>query len=294
MNMRSLKYFFSEASKSLYRNRLLTLVTIANVAICILILGAAVLMTVNANNIIDNLESDVEIVAFIDKEMSDKDTDLLREKIEKIDGVKAVVFISKEEGLKDLQEKLGGKEYDLNSTLEENPLRNSFEIEAVDPHKVPDIAKKIEILNGVYKVNYGKGVVEKLFQVTKWVRIVGIVTIVLLAFGAIFLISTTIRLAIFSRRKEVYLMKLIGASDWFVRMPFFLEGVFLGLTGAIIAVFFLALGYGSLTGQAHNILFLPLVTDIGFLINIYLILLGAGVLLGIFATYFSLSKFLDV
>jgi len=80
MNMRSLKYFFSEASKSLYRNRLLTLVTIANVAICILILGAAVLMTVNANNIIDNLESDVEIVAFIDKEMSDKDTDLLREK----------------------------------------------------------------------------------------------------------------------------------------------------------------------------------------------------------------------
>ncbi|HNX29400.1 MAG TPA: permease-like cell division protein FtsX [Syntrophomonadaceae bacterium] len=294
MNMRSLKYFFSEASKSLYRNRLLTLVTIANVAICILILGAAVLMTVNANNIIDNLESDVEIVAFIDKEMSDKDTDLLREKIEKIDGVKAVVFISKEEGLKDLQEKLGGKEYDLNSTLEENPLRNSFEIEAVDPHKVPDIAKKIEILNGVYKVNYGKGVVEKLFQVTKWVRIVGIVTIVLLAFGAIFLISTTIRLAIFSRRKEVYLMKLIGASDWFVRMPFFLEGVFLGLTGAIIAVFFLALGYGSLTGQAHKILFLPLVTDIGFLINIYLILLGAGVLLGIFATYFSLSKFLDV
>ncbi len=294
MNMRNIKYFFSEAYKSLYRNRVLSFATIANVAICILILGAAVLLTVNASSIINNLESDVEIVAFIDKELSAKETDLLQNKIEKIDGVKTIVFVSKEQGLKNLQEKFGGTEYDLGSTLEDNPLRDSFEIQAVDPHQVPDIAKNIEILNGVYKVNYGKGVIDKLFQVTKWVRVVGIATIILLAFGAVFLISTTIRLAVFSRRKEVYLMKLIGASDWFVRMPFFLEGVFLGLTGAIIAILFLALGYSSLTGQAHTILFLPIVTDVRFLINIYAGLLAAGMLLGVIATYFSLNKYLDV
>jgi cell division transport system permease protein len=294
MNMRNIKYFFSESYKSLYRNRVLSLATIANVAICILILGAAVLLTVNASSIISNLESDVEIVAFIDKELSAKETDLLQSKIEKIDGVKTIVFVSKEQGLKDLQEKFGGTEYDLGSTLGENPLRDSFEIQAVDPHQVPDIAKNIEILNGVYKVNYGKGVIDKLFQVTKWVRVVGVAMIFLLAFGAVFLISTTIRLAIFSRRKEVYLMKLIGASDWFVRMPFFLEGIFLGLTGAIIAVLLLALGYSSLTGQAHTILFLPIVTDVRFLLHIYAGLLAAGMLLGVIATYFSLNKYLDV
>lgn len=294
MNMRNIKYFFSESYKSLYRNRVLSLATIANVAICILILGAAVLLTVNASSIISNLESDVEIVAFIDKELSAKETDLLQSKIEKIDGVKTIVFVSKEQGLKNLQEKFGGTEYDLGSTLGENPLRDSFEIQAVDPHQVPDIAKNIEILNGVYKVNYGKGVIDKLFQVTKWVRVVGVAMIFLLAFGAVFLISTTIRLAIFSRRKEVYLMKLIGASDWFVRMPFFLEGIFLGLTGAIIAVLLLALGYSSLTGQAHTILFLPIVTDVRFLLHIYAGLLAAGMLLGVIATYFSLNKYLDV
>jgi cell division transport system permease protein len=294
MNMRNLKYFFSEAFKSLYRNRVLTFATIANVAICILILGAAILLILNASSIIASLESDVEIIAYIDKDISSQETKALQEKIEKIDGVKAVDFISREEGLKNLQEKFGGTEYDLGSTLENNPLRDSFAIQAVDPHQVPETAQKIEILNGVYKVNYGKGVVERLFQVTKWVRVVGLITIILLTFGAIFLISTTIRLAVFSRRKEVYLMKLIGASDWFVRMPFFLEGIFLGLTGAIIAVLFLALGYGSLTGQAPTILFLPIITDTNYLLNIYLGLLAAGVLLGFTATYFSLNKYLDV
>lgn len=294
MNMRNIKYFFSETYKSLYRNRLLTFATIANVAICILILGAAVLLILNASNIIADLESDVEIIAFIDKEMTQKDTDVLRDKIEKIDGVKTIAFVSREKGLENLQEKFGGTEYDLGSTLENNPLRDSFEIQVVDPHQVPDVAQKVEILNGIYKVNYGKGVVEKLFQVTKWVRVVGLITIILLTFGAIFLISTTIRLAVFSRRKEVYLMKLIGASDWFVRMPFFLEGVFLGLFGAVIAIAFLALGYSSFTGQAHTVLFLPIITDMKILINIYLGLLAAGVLLGFMATYFSLNKYLDV
>ncbi len=294
MNIRTIKYFITEALKSLYRNRLLTFATIANVAICILILGAAVLLTLNASNIISNLESDVEIVAYIDKELSSEEINSLKTDVEKIAGVDTIFFVSKEEGLKNLQEKFGGLEYDLGSTLEQNPLRNSFAIQAVDPHQVPAIAKKVEKLNGVYKVNYGQGVVEKLFQVTEWVRIVGVIAIVLLAFGALFLISTTIRLAIFSRRKEIYLMKLIGATDWFVRLPFFLEGLFLGSMGAIIAVLFLSVGYGSITGQTHTILFLPLVTDTGFLINIYSILLGAGALLGIIATYFSLNKFLDV
>lgn len=294
MNMLTIRYFLSEAFKSLYRNRLLTFATITNVAVCILILGAAVLLTINASNIIDNLESDVEVVAFIDKELSHDQTREMKSRIQQMEGIKSVNFVSREEGLKRLQKKFGGLEYDLGSTLEENPLRDSYEIKVEDPHQVPEIAGEIEKLSGVYKVNYGQGVVEKLFQVTKWARIGGIAAIVLLAFGAVFLISTTIRLAVFSRRKEIYLMKLIGATDWFVRMPFFLEGVFLGFIGAVIAIICLAAGYGSIIGHADTIMFLPIVTDQGFLINIYLILLGTGAALGVLATYFSLNKFLDV
>ncbi|MDD3267958.1 MAG: permease-like cell division protein FtsX [Syntrophomonadaceae bacterium] len=294
MSFRNGIYFIKEAWKSLARNRILSIATVSTVAICILILGIAVLMILNAGNFMNRLESDVEMVAFLDKALTKSQISDIEEQIIGIGGIKSVDFVSKEMALKDLQKSFGGKEYDLGTTIGNNPLPNSYRIKADDPHKVPNIAARVEKIHGVYKVNYGQGVVERLFTVTKWLRTISFAFIILLALGAIFLIATTIRLAIFARRKEIYLMKLIGATDWFIRWPFFIEGVLLGLCGGLIAIGVLATGYASLLGKIDAVYFLPLVRTASVLSNIYLSLLLTGALLGVLGTYISLNRFLDV
>lgn len=290
----SIIYFLGQAWQSLTRNRLLSFATVSTVAISILILGFAVLLTINAGEFMQHLESDVEIVAYLDQELTSTQITDIKQQLKAIPGVESVNFFSRERALEKLQKSFGGKEYDLKDTLGENPLPHSYEIKATDPHAVPRMAEKIKNIDGVYKVNYGQGVVERLFKVTRWVRIISMAFIVLLVVAGVFLIATTIRLAIFARRKEIYLMKLIGSTDWFIRWPFFIEGVFLGAVGGLIAILVLAAGYGSLIKRMDALFFLPLVTNPGTLSNVYLGLLICGVVLGVIGTWVSINRFLNV
>ncbi len=294
MMIRNLIYYMREAFRSLRRNTLLTFATISTVGICILILGMAVLITMNANQFISMLEADVEIVAYLDKANTGSQIADIKEDIKKVAGVQEITFVSREEALKSLQKNLSKDKYNLGETLSKNPLPDSYRIKTANPQEVPEIAKKIEQLHGISEVSYGKGVVERLFAVTKWVRLVSIILIALLAFGAIFLIATTIRLAIFARRKEIYLMKLIGATDWFVRWPFFIEGIVLGSIGSIISILVLAGGYQSLIGHMDTLFFLPLVTGQNMLVSLYAGLVGAGAFLGVLGTWISINRFLRV
>ncbi|CQB51992.1 ABC transporter, cell division protein FtsX [Syntrophomonas zehnderi OL-4] len=288
-------YFFGETFKSLRRNRLLSIATVTTVSICILILGVAVLMTINAGHFINRLESDIEMMVFVDNSLNRSQISDLEREIKDLDGVKSVTFISKEQALKRLQDKFAGQEYNLKNTVGKNPLPDSFEVKAENPQNVTAIAAKIQKMNGVEKVNYGQGIIERLLKVTQWVRIISVTLIVFLALGAVFLIATTIRLAIFSRRKEIYLMKLIGATDWFIRWPFFIEGIILGSLGSLIAILFLALGYSSLLNNIQTAMFfIPMVTNPGLLTKIYVALFASGALLGVLGTYISLNRFLDV
>jgi len=293
--MSSLRYFFGEARKSLRRNSLLSIATLSTVTICILILGVAVLLTINAGNFMNQLESDLEMMVFVEDSLDKRNLQDLQRQIQSLNGVQSVKFISKDQALANLQSKFNDKEYDLRKTVGDNPLPNSFEVKAKNPQDVAQIAKQVFKLEGVYKVNYGQGLVERLFQITRWVRVISVALIILLALGAIFLIATTIRLAIFARRKEIYLMKLIGATDWFVRWPFFIEGILLGSVGALLAVLLLALGYGTLVDNVQTTMFfVPLVNDHHELLMIYLTLFGTGALLGCLGTIISLNRFLDV
>lgn len=295
MKIKNIGYFIKEALTSMSRNRLLSIATVSTMAISILFLGVAVLLTVNADSFMSRLESDIEIVAFLDDSLSKTQGAAIQDQIEALDGVQAVVFVSKDQALARIEEKFATDNYDLGKTLGKNPLPDTYEIKANKPQEVPLLAADIGTIKGVYKVTYGQGVVEKLFQVTKWVRIISLGLMGLLAMGSVFLIATTVRLAIFARRKEIYLMKLIGATDWFVRWPFFIEGVILGLAGALIAIGALGVGYNSLVSNLHTTLFfVPLVQQQSLLNNIYLSLLGAGALLGILGTYISLNRFLDI
>lgn len=295
MKFKNVIYFFREAAKSMSRNRILSIATVSTVAICILILGMAALMIINAGTFMQRLESDVEIVAYLDDSLAKDQVADLRDDIKNLDGVKSVTFVSKHEALQRLEKKFGENKYDLAETLSKNPLPDTYEIKAQDPHNVANLAQEVQQMNGIDKVNYGQGVIERLFKVTSWIRITGMVVVVLLALGAIFLIATTIRLSVFARRKEIYLMKLIGATDWFVRWPFFIEGILLGAVGGLIAILVLAFGYGSLLqNMGKALFFIPLVSSTGLLTNLYLALVTTGALLGVIGTSISLRRFMNV
>lgn len=287
-----IKYFCREAGVSLLRNRLLTVATITTVAICIFIVGIALLVTLNASNVISRLESDIEMVAFLDNQLTDEQISNINTQISKMPGVKSVVFVSKDESLAKLQKNLNKE--DLGAVLGENPLPNTFEIKAQDSHQVPDIAIHMSNIYGIYKINYGQGIVEKLFEVTNWVRNLSIGLIIVLAFGAVFLVATSIRLAIFARRKEIYLMKLIGATNWFIRWPFFLEGVLMGTVGSLLAVVLLDVGYRSVVTHVPNLALFTLVQGSSILLLLYASLLVLGIFLGMIGTYISLNRFLEV
>lgn len=287
-------YFCREALQSMLRNRILSLATISTVAICILILGMAILATLNASRIITRLESDLEIMSYLSSDLTASQISDVEKELKAIPGVDTVRFVSREEALQYLQETFGEDRYNLQQTLGKNPLPDAYEIKAVDPHQVPAIAEQVEQVAGISRISYGKELVSNLFTATKWVRILSMAFIVLLSLGAIFLIATTIRLAVFSRRKEVYLMKLIGSTDWFVRWPFFIEGILLGTAGALIAILLLALGYGTLIGSVQAVPFVPVVTNTTLLIKLYAGLVLVGAFLGILGTYISLNRFLEV
>jgi cell division transport system permease protein len=296
MNWSTIKYFLREARISLARNRLLSLATATTVSICIFILGMAILLFMNSGELIEKLESDVEIVAFLDEDLTLRERNQLEERLKKHPGVLSVSFVSRDKALASLEKKLGQGEYDLLATLEgNNPLPDSFRIKGENPRQVEQLAKELAGMQGISKLRYGQEVVRQLFAATRWVRIISVFIVVFLGAAAVFLVATTIRLTIFSRRKEIYIMKLVGATNRFIRAPFFLEGIALAGAGTVFALICLYLGYHYLLENIQPALaFLPLINDDRVLLNLFLGLGGAGIGLGIIGTFISVNRFLNV
>lgn len=296
MKWATIKYFFREAGISLARNRLLSLATATTVSICIFILGMAILLYMNSGELIKKLESDVEIVAFLDEDLTIRERDRLEERLKAHPGVLSVTFVSRDKALESLEKKLGQGEYDLLGTLEgNNPLPDSFRIKGKNPREVEQLAKELAKMQGISKLRYGQEVVRQLFAATRWVRIISVFIVVFLGAAAIFLVATTIRLTIFSRRKEIYIMKLVGATNRFIQAPFFLEGMALAGAGTVFALICLYLGYQYLLENIQPALaFLPLINNERDLLNLFLGLGGAGIGLGIIGTFISVNRFLDV
>lgn len=295
MKLRTWGYFFKEAFKSIFRNGWMSVASMATVSISLIILGAFVLVVANTNYMASKMESDVEIAAYLELDSTTDDIKAARDTIEEFPQVAEVELVTKEEGLKQLSEQFG-EDHSLISALGgENPLPDYFLIQAKDPKQVPALAGKIEEMMYIDSVDYGQGVVEKLFSLADWIRVGGLITIALLAGATVFLIAITIRLTIFARKREIEIMQSVGATRWFIRSPFFLEGMFLGFTGSVIACITLYFSYLFMVDKLNNTLsFLPVVTDLRLLLYILLIVLLAGPLVGALGSLLSLRRFLQI
>ncbi|GKV67546.1 cell division protein FtsX [Sporosarcina sp. NCCP-2716] len=294
MKARTLGRHFRESFKSLGRNGWMTFASISAVAVTLLLVGSFIVMMMNLNKMADNIENDVEIKVVADAAASDAAVKELQEKVESIDGVASVEYASREEEL-DKVIKQYGKELALYK--QSNPLGDALYVKAADPHNTAEIAKEIDTYEYTAEVVYGAGKVEKLFNVVKISRNVGLILILALLFTAMFLISNTIRLTIIARGREIEIMKLVGATNSFVRIPFILEGIWLGILGSIIPITAISIAYQQIYAywqpKLVNEMF-QLLKPMPFILQVDGLLLFMGVFIGVWGSLMSVRKFLKV
>ena len=301
--MSSLLYFLKQSLQGFARNLSTTLGSIITIFLCLFIIGVFGVGALVINNVVKSVESEVSITAYIADDAKQEDITSVEKFIQELDGVQSVTFTSKDEALEnfkgmssnaDIVEELGG-----------NPLPASINIDLSDPQKVQQVASSIETNETFAKIadednpadslKYGQKTVERLFQVTNYVRYVGIALIVLLIFISLVFINNTIRLSIMARRKEIAIMRLVGASNGFIRGPFTMESALHAIIGAALAIGCLELlRQIALPRIQSSLAFLPIGLDTGTFLIIYLGLLVAGLIIGFIGSRLAMRRYLKV
>jgi cell division transport system permease protein len=299
MKIRTLGRHVREGFRNVARNGWMTFASTSAIAISLLILGVFLMLTMNVNHLTNVVENQVEVRVFMKLDVTPEQIEDARVSIGNLSNVKKVDYISKDEGLELMKDALGEEGKDLLEGLkgEENPLPDSFSVQVYKPREVQQVADEILKLENIEKVKYGQGTVEKLFYFTKLIRNVGLAFVVGLSFTAMFLIANTIKLTIVARRKEIAIMKLVGATNAFIRWPFFIEGVVLGVIGATVPILVLLYGYTQITSQVtggYNLMMLELLPFQEIAFPISMLLLAIGVLIGVWGSVISVRKFLRV
>ena len=301
--MRSLDYFFKESLHGFTRNLSTTLGSIVTIFLSLLIIGIFLVGGVVVNNVMSSVENEVSISAFIADDASQADIDKVESFIQGIDGVAKVDFTTKDQALENFK---ATSNSDIVDALDgQNPLPASIEVELSDPKLVEDVADQIEN-NSTFasicgydtpaeSLKYGQKSVEQLFQLTSYVRYIGIALIVLLIFIALVFINNTIRLAILARRKEIAIMRLVGASNGFIRGPFLMEGALHAVIGSLFAVAVLeVLRNLALPKLAGALKFLAIDVSGGMFAIIYVALVAAGLIIGLFGSALAMRRYLKV
>ena len=295
MKLRTSEYFIREVCISIKRNTWMSFASIGTVAVSLFILGMFLIIVMNMNRMASMLESQVQINVYLSDKLKGSEIDDIEDDLNKMQGIESVKYVSREEAIVRLRERLGDQKYLLDALDDKNPLPNSFEVTVKQPTMVETAAKAIERFDGVESAKYGQDVVEHLFDMTRLIRAFGFTLMLLLAGATLFIISNTIRLTVFARRKEIAIMKYVGATDWFIRWPFLLEGVVLGFFGGVFASVALRSIYGMITAKVYSTLaFLPLILQYPFVNFISVVMLLSGMVIGALGSTISLKRFLKV
>jgi cell division transport system permease protein len=294
-----------EGFLNLFRNGWMSFASAMSIAISLFILGAFILLSLNVNYLTTQLESEVEISVFLTSTNTVGQNAGVEGEILKISGIKDVTFVSKEDGLLELKKKMGKENAEIIELYDgdANPLPDKFVVRAIDANDVANIASRIEAINEgksvppIASVEWGQDFVEKLLDITKVIRNIGIVLVLGLTVTAMFLISNTIKLTIVNRKREIAIMKLVGATNYFIRFPFFIEGMLLGIIGSIVPIGLLIYGYSVLVEKSQAslaVMQMELLAWGDVVLQISVLLVSLGVVLGIWGTTVSVRKFLKV
>lgn len=288
------------------KNRLVSIVAISTVFISLSIFGIVYMFINIVNENINNMQGEVEVVAFLDENIEKSEVASLQKEIENMDNVKSVEYVSSEEGLKEYNESLstqGDTEMAqiLNEVVEEtkNPIPASFSIKTVEPTKNEEVKENVDSLEAIYKVNDSSVITSFLQKFSKYTKIIGGAFIIGLVVASVLLISNSIKVAIFVRKKEISIIKYIGATNNYIRLPFIMEGFLIGTIGALLSAGVISIIYYSATGTITNVLsqmisgfVMPSLSSLLILLVPIMTLIGSGI--GILGSLISIRKYLKV
>ena len=249
MKPSSLRYLIKEGFRNLWRNRIMSFTSVGVLTTCLLIVGAAFLLTVNVNSMVKYVEGQSEMCVYMVNGLSDEELETAKAAITATTNVTEVTFVSAEEGLENTKEQFGSDGYLLDGYEgEDNPIPDSFVVKINDISKTRETQDALSAISGVDLVNASGEVADTLSYIQDTVWTLGIIIIVALAVISLVIIANTIRATIFTRRKEINIMKFVGARNSFIRIPFVVEGFALGLIAALIAFLAIWGAYSYLIG----------------------------------------------
>jgi cell division transport system permease protein len=294
MKIRTFRRHFRESVKSLGRNGWMMFASASAVTITLLLVGVFFVIMMNMNKMATDIEKDVEIRVHIDLTAKTADENALKTQLESMPEVQSVTFSSKQKELQNLVQTMGS---DFKLFQQDNPLYDVFIVKTKNPTDTPKAAAQIQKMNHVESAIYGKGKVENLFKVLSVSRNIGIVLIIGLLLTAMFLISNTIKITIFARRHELEIMKLVGATNWFIRWPFVMEGLWLGFLGSILPILIVSVGYSYLyklvAPRLHD-QFIQILGTNPFVFEVSALLLIMGMVIGVWGSSMSIRRYLKV
>ena len=295
MKFQTIEYYFREVVISMIRNRWMTFASIGTIAVSLFVLGVFLILVMNMNKMAASLESQVQISVYINDQLPEEGRKEIERMTRELKSVAAIEYVPREVALKKLQERLGENKKILDALGDSNPLPNAFLVTVNNATDVKKTAAAIADLYGVDEVKYGQDVATNLFELTHLMRFFGLILMALLLGATVFIISNTIRLTVFARRKEIAIMKYVGATDWFIRWPFILEGVGLGIIGGGVSAFALWHFYSAMVDKIYESLaFFPMVEQYPFMHYVTIALISAGILIGILGSTVSLKRFMEV
>ena len=295
MKIQTIEYYFREVLLSMIRKRWMTFASIGTVAVSLFVLGVFLILVMNMNKMASSLESQVQISVYINDDLPEAGRKEIERMTRDMKSVTAIEYVPREKALKILQERLGENKKILDALGESNPLPNSFLVTVGNAEDVKKTAALIADLYGVEEVKYGQDVAANLFELTHLIRFFGLILMALLLFATVFIISNTIRLTVFARRKEIAIMKYVGATDWFIRWPVILEGVGLGIIGGGVSAIILRSFYSAMITKIYESLaFFPMVEQYPFMNYLTVALIVAGIFIGILGSTVSLKRFMEV
>lgn len=301
----NLGYSLREAGSHFTRNWTTSLGAVITIFLSLFIIGLFIVGSAMINSMIGSVQDSVKISAFISDDASDEDVEAFMEKIEGWDNVKNVEFKTKDDALEDFQSSSSDADATISALDGENPLPRSYTIEMNEPSQVEEMANKIkqdsdfqQIVDGGNvdeSVLYGQEEVARLFQFTDYIRLAAVVLVALLTFVAFIFINNTIRLSITARRREIAIMRLVGASNGFIRGPFVAEGVLQSLLGSLLAIGCLELVRNFLMPLIQeNLKFMPFNVTMAMYLATYGSLILVGIVIGLFGSAIAMRRYLKV
>lgn len=289
-----LGYFVGETVSNLRRNLLLTLAAISTVSISLLLLGVVMVGGEVLQKMVSSWEGKVELNVFLRDEITPEQTKELGASIDGMPEVRRVFYESKEKAFKEYKRMFKDTPA-IVENVDPNALPASYRIKLKDPNRAEAVASRLQGRPGVDEVQFGGETMKRLLQFIQVIKTILVVGIALTLAAAVLLIANTIRLGIYARRKEIGIMKLVGATNWFIRVPFIFEGMAQAALGALVATGLIYLGkLFGLDRLQESILFLPMTVGNGSVLRIFLTLLGVGVVIGTMGSTLALRRFLEV